>query len=71
MLSEIVVRCAKQAAVADKRAATLDLTEGCTDWNTGEGILSEIGYRKTWYCIRESGEIALGQLFTDDVFPLE
>tara|TARA_B100000530_G_scaffold98132_1_gene60788 strand:- start:237 stop:515 length:279 start_codon:yes stop_codon:yes gene_type:complete len=61
VLSEIVVRCAKQTTVADKRAVTLDLTEVYIDWNTAEGISSEIDYRKT----------ALGQLFTDDAFPLQ
>ena len=70
VLSEIVVRCAKQTTVADKRAVTLDLTEGYIDWNTAEGISLKIGYRKTWYGIRESGKTALGQFFTDDAFPL-
>ncbi len=61
-LEKVSAQCAERAIAADKRAKDLDLTRLCTDWRTEEGLSSEGHYRTIWYCIRESGEAALGQL---------
>lgn len=62
-------RCQKRAISADRRAQSLDLTELATDWRLENGGISPKGtYRKSWYCIRESGEAALAQL-TDSHTP--
>jgi len=71
VMATVAQRCAVRADSAYERGTLLDLTEVCTDWRTGEGISFESGYRKIWYCIRESGEAALAQLAADQMFPDE
>lgn len=61
-LEKVATQCGERAVAAGARAKNLDLTRLCTDWRTGEGLSSEGHYRTIWYCIRESGEAALGQL---------
>lgn len=69
VMTMVARRCSARATAADKRAENLDLTQLCTDWRTGHGISEKGSYRKTWYCIRESGEAALAQMVTDNAFP--
>lgn len=71
IIKTVAVRCAARAKAADKLAETLDLTQACTNWRTGEGISDGSEYRKVWYCIRESGEAALAQMVADTPFPDE
>jgi len=72
IMAQVTTRCAVRAVNADKTAAKVDLAALCSDWRTGEGLKWEGTYRKSWYCIRESGEAALTQLMAAEVpFPAE
>ncbi len=62
IMTEIAERCAVRARNAEATAAKVDLAALCTDWRTGEGLKWEGTYRRSWYCIRESGEAAMTQL---------
>lgn len=65
----VAAQTVKRSLNADNNAKKLDLQVLGTDWRTGEGLNSKGAYRKSWYCIRESGEAALAALTSNRAFP--
>ncbi|MCL2744700.1 MAG: hypothetical protein FWE67_12695 [Planctomycetaceae bacterium] len=73
IMALVSAQCAPAAKRAFETGKTLDLTELAEDWRKPNGgITWGNAYRKVWYCIRESGEMALAQLLDEaQPFPPE
>lgn len=63
IMTDIVQECRRRAQKAWHEGRSLDLTTLAKDWRRPDGGIKSNGpYRKVWYCIRQSGESALGQI---------
>ena len=69
VMSMVAIETINRSVRADDNAKKLDLSMLGSDWRTGEGLNSKGVYRKSWYCIRESGEAALAALISNRPFP--
>lgn len=69
VMDVVAAQTINRSVNADNNAKKLDLQVLGSDWRTGEGLNSKGTYRKSWYCIRESGEAALASLSSNQPFP--